>query len=56
MKKPATASTKQAKPQFTNARDKLTEQDLEDLRAAFDAFDEDRSGSIDASEVDKAME
>ena len=40
MKKPATSSTKQAKPQQpTNARDKLTEQDLEDLKAAFDAFD-----------------
>ena len=56
MKKPATTSAKQAVPKFTNARDKLTEQDLEDLRAAFDAFDEDRSGSIDATEVDKAME
>ena len=55
MKKAATSSAKQSKPQFTSVRDKLSEQDLEDLKAAFDAFDEDGSGTIDATEVDKAM-
>ena len=56
MKKAATSSAKQGRPQATNARDKLSPQDLEDLEAAFRAFDEDGSGTIDAAEVDKAME
>ena len=56
MKKAATSSSKVQQPKSVGVRDKLSNQDLEDLKAAFDAFDEDGSGTIDATEVDKAME
>ncbi|XP_028514856.1 caltractin [Exaiptasia diaphana] len=37
------------------AYEKLTPQEIRDLKVVFDTFDTDRSGSIDASELRKAM-
>ena len=40
----------------SNPRDKLTEQDLEELKATFDLFDEDHGGTIDPAEIQKILE
>lgn len=44
-----------AKPS-SNPRDKLSEQDLEELKATFDLFDEDHGGTIDPIEIQKILE
>ena len=58
MKKPATASNvkKTNIPVSSSTRDKITEQDYEELKATFDLFDDDGSGSIDPIEIQKIME
>ena len=49
MKKPATSSNVQkTKISVSNStKDKITEQDYEELKATFDLFDDDGSGTID---------
>ena len=55
MKKPATQSGRGA-PKPSGARDRITEQDYEELKETFDLFDDDGSGSIDPVEIEKVME
>jgi Ca2+-binding EF-hand superfamily protein len=51
------ASTKgPAKPAQTSWKDRLSEQDYEELKAAFDLFDEDGGGTIDPVEVEKILD
>ena len=40
----------------SNPRDKLSEHDLEQLKATFDLFDEDHGGTIDPNEIQKILE
>ena len=58
MKKPATSSNvkKTNIAVSSGTRDKITEQDYEELKATFDLFDEDASGFIDPIEIQKVME
>lgn len=51
--KPATNSGK-AKP--TSWKDRLAAEDWEELKSTFDIFDEDASGTIDPSEINKILE
>ena len=55
MKKPATQSGRGAQ-KASGARDRITEQDYEELKETFDLFDDDGSGSIDPVEIEKVME
>jgi len=45
----------QPKPSY-NPRERLSEHDIEELKATFDLFDEDHGGSIDPSEIQKILE
>ncbi len=54
--KPATSSKATSKPVPTNWKDRLDPVDYEELRATFEVFDEDGSGSIDAAEINKVLE
>ena len=58
MKKPATSSNvkKTNIAVSSGTRDKITEQDYEELKQTFDLFDEDASGFIDPIEIQKVME
>ena len=56
MKKPATSSSKNQGQKNVDIRDRITEQDYEELKNTFDLFDEDGSNSIDATEIEKVME
>ena len=40
----------------TSWKDRLTEEDYNELRDTFNVFDEDGSGSIDPAEINKALE
>lgn len=51
--KPSTTSGK-AKP--TSWKDRLAPEDWEELKGTFDIFDEDASGTIDPSEINKVLE
>ncbi len=51
VKAPATAPTK-----ATSWKDRLTQEDYNELRETFNVFDEDGSGSIDPAEINKALE
>lgn len=51
VKAPAPAPTK-----VTSWKDRLTEEDYNELRDTFNVFDEDGSGSIDPTEINKALE
>ena len=51
VKAPAPVPTK-----ATSWKDRLTEEDYNDLRDTFNVFDEDGSGSIDPAEINKALE
>lgn len=51
--KPATSSGK-VKP--TTWKERLAAEDYEELKATFDIFDEDASGTIDPSEINKVLE
>lgn len=55
MKKPATSSVKASKGPAAS-KDKISEQDYEELKNTFDLFDEDGSGTIDPVEIQKVME
>lgn len=37
-------------------KDRLTAEDYEDLKNTFEVFDEDHSGTIDPTEINKALE
>ena len=50
---PATSSGK-VKP--TSWKDRLTAEDYEELKSTFEIFDEDQSGTIDPSEINKVLE
>lgn len=39
-----------------SARDRLSEQDVEELKSTFDLFDEDHGGTIDPAEIQKILE
>ena len=57
MKKPATqSSSKLQANKLTDPRDRITQQDFEELKETFDLFDEDGSGTIDPEELDKVFE
>ena len=56
MKKPATQSGKAVVQKATGVRDRITEQDYEELKETFDLFDDDGSGSIGPVEIEKVME
>lgn len=45
-----------APPKATSWKDRLTEEDYNDLRETFNVFDEDGSGTIDPVEINKALE
>ncbi len=51
--KPATVSGK-AKP--TSWKERLYPEDMDELKSTFDTFDEDGSGTIDPSEINKVLE
>ena len=51
VKAPAPAPTKP-----TTWKDRLTEEDYNELRDTFNVFDEDGNGSIDPAEINKALE
>lgn len=46
--KPKTPSMPSQKPSL-NPRERLSEQDVDELKATFDLFDENQSGTIDPS-------
>ena len=46
--KPKTPSMPSQKPSL-NPRERLSEQDIEELKTTFDLFDEDHGGTIDPS-------
>ena len=50
--KPSTS----APVKLTNWKDRLTEEDYNELKATFDVFDEDKSGTIDPAEISKVLE
>ena len=54
--KPVTNSGKQSRPAPTQWRDRLTPEDYEELKTTFEVFDEDGSGTIDPSEINKVLE
>ena len=54
--KPATSSKVTSKPVPTNWKDRLDQQDWEELKNTFEVFDEDGSGTIDAAEINKVLE
>jgi Ca2+-binding EF-hand superfamily protein len=54
--KPATSSKVTSKPAPTNWKDRLDQQDWEELKQTFEVFDEDGSGTIDAAEINKVLE
>ena len=56
MKRPAKGSQKAPAFKPSGAKDRISEQDYEELKATFDLFDEDGSGSIDTEEISKVME
>jgi Ca2+-binding EF-hand superfamily protein len=55
-----TAKTQQAQPAKSAAqltwKDRLTAEDYEELKSTFEVFDEDQSGTIDPSEINKVLE
>ena len=51
-----TTSSKASKPAPTNWKDRLDPVDYEELKATFEVFDEDGSGTIDAAEINKVLE
>ena len=58
--KPSTSTVKAAtisgKAKFTSWKDRLAAEDWEQLKSTFDIFDEDASGTIDPSEINKVLE
>jgi centrin-1 len=54
--KPATTSGKQPKAVPTAWKDRLTEEDYNELKSTFEVFDEDGSGTIDPVEINKVLE
>jgi Ca2+-binding EF-hand superfamily protein len=42
--------------QVLNPRERLSEQDIEDLKATFELFDEDHTNTIDPQEIQKILE
>ena len=54
--KAASGSEKVKKPTPTAWKDRLNPDDYEDLKQTFEIFDEDKSGSIDPAEINKALE
>lgn len=50
--KKGAAASKQKQPKVRT----LTEEEIQDLRETFDLFDDDKSGTIDPSEITKALE
>lgn len=53
--KPKTPSIPSQKSHL-NPRERLSEQDIDELKATFDLFDENQSGTIDPSEIQKILE
>ena len=45
-----------SKATFVPAREKLSQRDLEELKATFDLFDEEGKGQIDPSEIQKILQ
>jgi len=45
-----------APPKATSWKERLTEEDYNELRETFNVFDEDGSGTIDPVEINKALE
>lgn len=39
----------------SNPRDRLSEHDIQELKATFDLFDEDHGGTIDPAEIHKIL-
>lgn len=56
--KPSTNSASKvvAKPVPTAWKDRLNQQDWEELKNTFEVFDEDHSGTIDVAEINKVLE
>jgi Ca2+-binding EF-hand superfamily protein len=54
--KPATSSSKITKTVPTAWKDRLNTEDYEELVNTFRVFDEDNSGTIDPSEINKVLE
>ena len=46
----------QKAPAPTTWKDRISEQDYEELKATFDLFDEDGGGTIDPVEIDKILD
>ncbi len=59
MKLPTTAMAQRSRPKFNAKkyeRPGLTEDEIEEIKEAFDLFDTDGSGSIDPKELKAAMQ